>query len=60
MSKAKFISHPDFYDLTPINVYHREILEDGVYFPTGDAEGSISNKHPKNLQNKHIIFRKSE
>lgn len=58
MSKAKFISHPDFCAVDPINVYHREIGEDGIYFPTKEEEGSVSILHPADMRNKHIIFRK--
>ena len=58
MSKAKFISHPDFCSVEPINVYHREIGEDGIYFPTKEEEGSVSLLHPADMRNKHIIFRK--
>ena len=58
MSKAKFISHPDFCQVKAINVYHREIGEDGIYIPTGDKVGSVSLLHPDTMRNKHIIFRK--
>ena len=58
MSKAKFISHPDFCAVDPINVYHREIGEDGIYIPTGNNDGSVSLLHPAAMRNKHIIFRK--
>ena len=59
MSNARFISHPEFHNLKPINVYHREIDDNGVYFPFKDEDGAISHLHPKDLRNKHIIFRKT-
>ncbi len=49
MSNAKFISHPDFFNLKPINVYHKET----------DCEGKpivLSDNHPDSLKNRHIIF----
>ena len=56
---AKFISHPDFYGLNPIDVYHKELDENGVTF--ADSHGGKDpnvEAHPKNLRNKHILFRK--
>lgn len=56
---AKFISHPDFHDLTPINLYHKELNEDGVTF--ADSHGGKDpnvEAHPENLRNKHILFRR--
>ncbi len=44
--KPKFISHPDFAELTPIIVFHKE-----------HAEISVP-KNPKELQNRHILYRK--
>ncbi len=58
--KAKFISHPDFYDLSPINVYHKEY--DGNGKTIAERNGGtdpIVAAHPEELRNKHIIFRKS-
>lgn len=43
-----FISHPDFHNLSPINVYHKEI------FNSKEAE----NAHPEELRNKHVLYRK--
>ena len=42
---AKFITHPDFEDLTPVNTYHKE-------YP------KITHTHPEEYLNKHILFRK--
>ena len=41
-----FICHPDFVNLTPINVYHKEM--DPTPVPTV----------PEQYQNRHILFRK--
>lgn len=43
-----FISHPDFYSLEPINVYHKEI------YNSKEEE----NAHPEGLRNKHVLYRK--
>ncbi len=43
-----FISHPDFYSLKPINVYHKEIYN----------SKEAAEAHPDMLRNKHIIYRK--
>ena len=43
---AKFITHPDFEDLKPINTYHKE-------YPR------ITHTHPEEYLNKHILFRKN-
>ena len=59
MSCAKFISHPDFSELEPLNVYHKEIDENGKdAFDRHDPEEPLLKNHPKELYNKHIIFRK--
>lgn len=42
---AEFISHPDFYDVEPINIYHKELVK-------------VEINHPPHLQNKHIIYRR--
>ena len=54
-----FISHPDFYNLKPIDVYHVELDEEGrdVYDRT-DPNDPITAAHPDTLRNKHIIYRK--
>ena len=41
-----FICHPDFSDLTPINVFHRE------------GEKATFSPNPEEFLNKHILFRK--
>ena len=43
--KAKFITHPDFSDVKPIDVFHKE-LDEREY------------SHPDHLMNKHYVFRK--
>ena len=43
--RAKFITHPEFEELTPINTYHKE-------YP------KIAHNHPAEYLNKHILFRK--
>ena len=54
-----FISHPDFYNLKPINVYHKEIDENGKsIFDREDPNDPITVAHPEELRNKHIIYRK--
>ena len=54
-----FISHPDFYNLKPIDVYHVELDENGndVYRREDDTD-PITAAHPQSLRNKHIIYRK--
>ena len=54
-----FISHPDFYSLKPIDVYHVELDENGrdVYDRTDPAD-PITAAHPAHLRNRHIIYRK--
>lgn len=42
---AYFISHPDFYNIEPINIYHKELEK-------------VEISHPAELQNKHIIYRR--
>ena len=60
MNTAQFISHPDFYDLEPINVYHKEFDENGkTIAQRNDGKDPIIAAHPENLRNKHIVFRKS-
>ncbi len=55
-----FISHPDFYNLMPINVYHKELGDDGrSIYDRDDPNDPITAAHPKELRNKHIIYRKS-
>lgn len=54
-----FISHPDFYDLEPIDVYHVELDEDGNdVFRRDDPNDPITAAHPNKLRNKHVIYRK--
>ena len=54
-----FISHPDFYNLKPINVYHKEIDENGKsIFDREDPNDPVTVAHPEELRNKHIIYRK--
>ena len=54
-----FISHPDFYDLTPIDVYHKELDSEGKLIANNnDPTNKIAAAHPKTLRNKHVIFRK--
>ena len=45
---AYFISHPDFYDVEPLNIYHKEIEEFEQPY------------HPENLLNRHIIYRRKK
>ena len=55
-----FISHPDFYDLEPINVYHVELDKDGKdVFNREDPSDPITAAHPHHLRNKHVIYRKN-
>ena len=42
----KFICHPDFADLKPIDVFHKELAT--VSLP----------EHPEELKNKHILYRR--
>ena len=54
-----FISHPDFHDLKPINIFHKEFDENGkLIFDRHDTTHPINASHPDNLRNKHIIYRK--
>ena len=54
-----FISHPDFFALDPINVYHTELDENGnSIFNLLDPNDPIKVKHKEELRNKHIIYRK--
>ena len=45
--KAKFICHKDFENLKPVNVFQKENL------------GPINFTHPKELLNRHTLFRRS-
>ncbi len=45
--KPSFISHPDFAELTPLNVFRKEL-------PRLD-----NPPHPEELKNRHILYRKS-
>ncbi len=45
MFNAKWISNKDFYNLTPINVFHKELDKKEI-------------NHSDSLKNKHILFRK--
>lgn len=47
--KAKFICHPDYAYCRQINVFCKE----------NDFTADIEKSHPKSLQNKHILFRKT-
>lgn len=54
-----FISHPDFCELEPINIFHKEFDDEGnLLFDRHDSSNHIYSLHPKNLYNKHIIYRK--
>lgn len=44
--KPQFICHPDFCNLVPVNVFHKE------------HSGEKLKNSPENLQNRHILFRK--
>lgn len=46
--KAKFISHPDFADLEPLNIYHKQII----------PKDKIDYQHPEEYKNRHIVYRK--
>lgn len=55
-----FISHPDFYDLTPIDVYHVELDEAGNdVYRRDDPNDPITAAHPASLRNRHIIYRRN-
>lgn len=55
-----FISHPDFYNLEPIDVYHVELDEDGNdVYRRDDPKDPITAAHPEHLRNRHILYRKS-
>ena len=41
-----YICHPDFAELTPVNVFHKEYAEVEPF------------DHPEELKNRHILFRK--
>ena len=54
-----FISHPDFYNLELIDVYHVELDEEGKdVYNREDPEDPITVAHPSELRNRHIIYRK--
>ena len=54
-----FISHPDYYNLEPINVYHTELDKDGNdVYKRDDPNDPITASHPTGLRNKHVIYRK--
>ena len=55
-----FISHPDFYGLAPIGVYHVELDKDGKdVFNREDPNDPITAQHPHELRNKHVLYRKN-
>lgn len=45
--KPQFICHPDFCNLVPVNVFHKE------------QSGEKLKNSPENLLNRHILFRKN-
>ncbi len=45
--KPEFICHPDFENLKPVNVFHKEL------------SGEKIENSPKEFQNRHILFRKT-
>jgi len=45
--KAKFISHPDFANLDPINIYHKQ-------FP----KKTVEDAHPEEYKNRHVVYRR--
>ena len=54
-----FISHPDFYNLKPIDVYHKEFNETGKeIYDQADPSDPIVAEHPESLRNRHVIYRK--
>ena len=54
-----FISHPDFYSLKHIDVYHVELDEEGRdVYRRDDPNDPITAAHPPHLRNRHIIYRK--
>lgn len=54
-----FISHPDFYSLKPIDVYHVELDAQGRdIYNRDDPDDPINAAHPHSLRNRHIIYRK--
>ncbi len=46
INKPEFICHPDFAELTPVNVFHKQM------------DGKVIENSPEELQNRHILFRK--
>lgn len=44
--EPRFICHPDFADIVPVNVFHKEL------------DGFVPEPTPPHLQNRHILFRK--
>ena len=54
-----FISHPDFYALEPIDVYHVELDSEGRdVYRRDDPQDPLTVAHPHRLRNKHILYRK--
>ena len=54
-----FISHTDFYDLEPIDVYHTELDSEGRdVYSRDDPQDPLTVAHPHRLRNKHILYRK--
>ena len=54
-----FISHPDFCNLEPVDVYHVELDEEGNdVYRRDDPTDPITAAHPNELRNKHIIYRR--
>ena len=54
-----FISHPDLYNLEPIDVYHVEQDANGKdVYNREDPNDPITAAHPSALRNKHIIYRR--
>ncbi|MBE6564120.1 MAG: alpha-L-rhamnosidase [Ruminococcaceae bacterium] len=50
-----FISHPDFYNLEPFNLFHKDPK---TILDPKQAEALKPPKHPAHLLNRHILFRK--
>lgn len=54
-----FISHPDFYNLKPIDVYHVELDREGRdVYNRDDPSDPLTAAHPPHLRNRHILYRK--
>ena len=56
--EGKFISHPDYYDLEPIDVFHKEIINGSRAYSRNDEDNYWRKAHPDFLRNKHILYRK--